>query len=507
MNTKHTIDKRKGLLNITVSVGFKLIIMVVSIIVKRFLIQSCGNEVNGLNSLYLSIIGFLSVAELGVGSAITYCMYKPIVEGEINKVSALYHLFNRVYYIVGGIILVSGLGLTPFLGIFAKDYNSIDVNMYSTFILMLISVVITYTYGAKSALINAHKNNFITTTIFSCGGLLQYALQITVLLLTKSFESYLICRSISAIAQGFATEIIAKNKYKAIIVNKQRVDNESKVELVRSIKAMFMHKIGYLLVNTVDSIVISAFVGVVSLGKYSNYTTVLASLTAILTLIFTSLTSVLGHLYVEADKTTTRRYCDMLHMINFVLGCVFYLGYYAIIDNVVSILFSADLLISKTISFVITLNGFVQFLRSSIQVLKDATGTFYNDRWKPLIEGVTNIILSISFVQWIGIPGVIVATILTNILICHVIEPYVLYKNAFAESPTKYYIKNYGMILVFFVSLIILDCTMFSFHNIWVELIINGLLSVGISLIGCIIVLLLNWNTSRKLLKRLIYKK
>ena len=148
MNTKHTIDKRKGLLNITVSVGFKLIIMVVSIIVKRFLIQSCGNEVNGLNSLYLSIIGFLSVAELGVGSAITYCMYKPIVEGEINKVSALYHLFNRVYYIVGGIILVSGLGLTPFLGIFAKDYNSIDVNMYSTFILMLISVVITYTYGA-----------------------------------------------------------------------------------------------------------------------------------------------------------------------------------------------------------------------------------------------------------------------------------------------------------------------------------------------------------------------
>jgi len=501
------MDKKNGLLNISVSVGFKVVIMVVSIIVKRFLIQSCGNEVNGLNSLYLSIIGFLSVAELGIGSAITYCMYKPIVEGDKNKISALYQLFNRIYLIVGGIILISGLALTPFIGYFAKDYNQLDVNMYLTFILMLVSVVVTYPYGAKSALINAHKNNYITTTIFSCGGLFQYALQISVLLFTRSFEWYLICRTISAIAQGVATEIIARKKYSDIIVNKQKVDSESKKELLKSIKAMFMHKVGGLLVNTVDSVIISAFVGVVSLGEYSNYNTILSSLTGIISLVFSSLTSVFGHLYVEVDKSTSKKYCEMFHLMNFILGVVFYLGYYSIIDNLIAVLFSSELIVSKTISLAITLNGFVQFLRRGVLTFNDATGTFYNDRWKPLIEGIVNIILSICFVNLIGVAGVLVATIITNLVICHIVEPYVLYKNAFSSSPVGYYIKNYGMIAIFFVAIIALDFCMISIKNPITELFVNGSISVGISSIVCGIILLINWNTSKSLMKNVIKRK
>ena len=83
------LDKKKGLLNIIVSIIFKVFLLIGAIIARRFLIQYAGEDATGLDSLYVSIIGFLSVAELGVGSAITYCMYKPIVEGDNNKVSAL----------------------------------------------------------------------------------------------------------------------------------------------------------------------------------------------------------------------------------------------------------------------------------------------------------------------------------------------------------------------------------------------------------------------------------
>ena len=82
------MDKKKGLLNIVSSVGFKIITMVMTIVVKRMLIQHCGNDVNGLNAFYISIIGFLSIAELGIGSAISYCMYKPIVSGDFDYVAA-----------------------------------------------------------------------------------------------------------------------------------------------------------------------------------------------------------------------------------------------------------------------------------------------------------------------------------------------------------------------------------------------------------------------------------
>ena len=206
---------------------------------------------------------------------------------------------------------------------------------------------------------------------------------------------------------------------------------------------MFMHKIGYVLVNTVDSVVISAFVGVVSLGEYSNYTMILSSMVGVIALFFTSLTSVIGHLCVEEDRETAKSYFESFHLLNFTIGTVFFLGYYAVVDDMIAILFSSELIISKNVSLVITLNGFVQFMRHSTLTFRDATGSFYGDRWKPLFEGVVNIVLSILLVNWIGVSGVIVATVITNLLICHLVEPYVLYKNAFDLSPNTFYLKNY----------------------------------------------------------------
>lgn len=199
------MDKRKSILNVSVSITFKIITMLMVIAVRRVLIRVCGNEVNGLNALYLSIVGFLSVAELGVGSAITFCMYKPIVEGDHNKVSALYHLFRRLYLLIGGVILLSGLAITPFIHVFAKDYAALDVNLYLTFMLMLLSVVLTYLFASKTALINAYKNNYITSAIRSSGLVLQYVLQIVVVYVTRSFVGYLVCRIAAVLVQWAMT--------------------------------------------------------------------------------------------------------------------------------------------------------------------------------------------------------------------------------------------------------------------------------------------------------------
>lgn len=500
------MDKRKSILNITVSIAFKLITMVMVIAVKRLLIRYCGNEVNGLNALYLSIVGFLAVAELGVGSAITFCMYRPIVEGDHDQVSALYQLFCRLYRIIGGVILLAGLCITPFIQYFARDYTQLNVNLHSTFVLMLISVVLTYLFSAKTSLINAYKNNYITTAISSGGLVLQYLLQIIVLTLTRSFEWYLVCRIIAVIAQWAITEGFTRKKYSSIISNRPKLNEQTRKEVVKTAKAMFMHKIGTLLVNTADSMIISAFVGVIALGYYSNYTTVLNTVSGLLTLVFTSLTSVVGHLYVQADHQTTRKYCEAFHLLNFLLGMVFFLGSYAIVDNLVEIFFGEGLTVEKQISFTIALNGFVQFMRRSVMLFRDATGTFYHDRWKPLAEGIVNVILSVLFVKWIGVTGVIAATIVTNLLVCHIVEPYVLYKNAFDESPKGYYLKNYGMIGLFALSMGLMHILMVDLDNQWLELLANGCISVGISGAVCL-VMMLRYKDLIKLFRRTAKKE
>ncbi len=490
------MDKKKGIINIATSIIFRFVLIALNILVRRFIISYIGNEINGLNSLYVSILDVLSVAELGVGSAITFCMYKPIVEGDDNKVAALYKLFVKLYLVIGGIITVAGCALMPALPYLAKDYQSVEVNLYLTFGLMLISVVISYLFSAKSSLINAYKNNYITTTINSLGTILQCVLQIVALIVFKSFTAFLVCRIISIAIQWFVTEIYARRKYGNIINAKQKLDKESRKEVTKNIKAMFMHKIGNILVNTVDSIIISAFIGIVILGKYSNYTTIVTAMVGMIGLFFSPLSSVIGHMFVESGEKAAYNYFKFFYTVNFLIGTIFFLGYYAIIDNLVTILFGGNLELEKSISFVITLNYFIQFMRQSVGLFRDSTGTFYYDRWKPIFEGLLNITLSILFViifpKQYNVVGVIVASIITSLLICHIVEPYVLYKHAFKKQVHSYYIINYLYILMFTAVLIALHFSMQTFENQWLELLVNGSIAIAIAIVPCVIAILLN---------------
>ncbi len=494
------MDKKKGAINVAVSIAFRVVLLVGTLLTRRFLIKYIGNEANGLDSLYSSIIGFLSVAELGIGTAITYCMYKPIVDGDNDKVSALYFLFRKIYFIIGAIILVAGCAIMPLLPVFAKGYSVENYNIYLTFALFLVSIVLTYAFSAQISLNNAYKNNYISTSIQSGGQVLQCILQIVVLVVSHSFIWFLFCRIVASLFQWVITEIIARRRYRTVITNKQAVDADTKKEVVKNVKAMFMHKIGGVLVNTADSLIISAFIGVIILGKYTNYTTIMTAMSGTIMLFFTPLASVLGHMFIQEDSVTVQKYYNFFHTFNFVIGCLFFLGYYGVIDNLVTLCFGGGLELPKSISYIITLNYFIQFMRQATLLFRDASGTFYNDRWKPLFEGILNVALSIGFVYLFGyiwgedmsVVGVIVATIVTNLLICHVVEPYVLYKYGFRATPKKYYIRNYFFIGLFTAALTGLHFIMISDGNEWVEMFANGGISVAVSTVICVPVVLLN---------------
>lgn len=517
-NTICNMDKRKGLINVIVSIVFRVFLLVGSLLVRRYLIKYIGNEANGLDSLYTSIIGFLAVADLGIGSAITFCMYKPIVEGDENKVAALYGLFRKLYLIIGAIIAVAGCAIMPALPYLAKDYSSVDINVYLTFGLMLVSVVMSYIFSAKQSLLNAHKNNYIATALSSGGLVLQCILQIVVLVVTQSFVWYIVCKIVATVVQWGATEIVTYKKYKSILSNKQRVNNDTKTEVTKNVKAMFMHKIGGVLVNTADSMIISAFIGVVILGKYTNYTVIMVAMTGTLSLVFTPLTSVIGHMCAQEDRLAIKKYFNFFYSLNYILALIFFLGYYSVIDNLVTLFFGANLEMAKSISLVVTINYFIQFMRQSSMLFRDATGTFYYDRWKPIIEGCVNIGLSIGFVFLFGylwgsefaVVGVIVATIVTNLTICHIVEPHVLYKYVFKMPAKSYYLQNYIGIAVFIGLLFALNSSMIVSSNEWVEMFANGGISLAYSLGITAVIVLFNKDFKHhmmNMLKRVFKRK
>lgn len=506
------MDKRKSLINVVVAVFFKIILLVLTLFTRRFLIKYVGNEANGIFSLYTSIIGFLAIADLGIGTAITFSMYKPIVDGDKYKISALYKLFIKVYKIIGLIILVTGLCVLPALPYLAKDYNA-NFNLYFTFLLMLSSIVISYLYSAKSSLINAYKNNYVTTAFHSIALIIEGILQLVLLYLYQSFELYLICKIISTCIEWLLTSIYFRKHHKHALDMSAKLDDVTKKGVMQKTKAMFMHKIGILLVNTSDSIIISAFISVVILGKYSNYTTIVTAMNGVIALAFTPLTSIIGHLCVGDNNKLKLKYFNFFYGVNFIIGIVFYLGYYAVIDDVITICFGQGLELSKDISIVITINYFIQFMRQSVLTFRDATGTFYNDRYKPLVEGILNIVLSISLVYVCGITGVIIATIITNLLICHTVEPYVLFKDGLETSPKKYYFVNYIFIAIFMLALTIVHFVHIDINNNWLSLLVNGIIAVGISIIPVLAMYIYNKdfrletnNIINKIFKKILKK-
>lgn len=492
------IDKKRSLLNITVSILFKFLILISSILVKRLLIRYIGNDVNGLNSLYRNIIGFLSVAELGIGSAISFAMYKPIVNNDEREVSALYHLFRKSYLIIGAIIAMVGVAAMPFLPMLTNEYNPPDINLYSTFALMLISVVMSYTFSAKVSLINAHKNNYITTAVHSSCTLIQYILQAIAIVYTRSFTWFLLSRIATVAIHCVVINIIAGNMHGAIIhSDKSEICSESRALVKKNIKALVLHKIGDAFVNSTDGIIISAFVGVAMLGKYSNYTTIAVAVSDVIALLFTPLTSVIGHLFVSSAKET-QKYYNFFFALNYLVGVVFFLGYYAVIDSLVLILFGRDLYLATELSLTITLNYFLQFMRQSTLLFRNATGTFYHDRWKPFCEGMLNVVLSIALVMLFskyfgeeaGAVGVMLATIITNLAICHIVEPYVLYKHAFNTAMKKHIMKRYAYIALFAVLLLAMHSCLLSIENKWMGLIANGFISIAFSFATFVVVIL-----------------
>ncbi len=486
------MDSRRSILNITIAIFSRIVLLIAALVVRRFLISYIGNEANGLESLYTSIIGTLSVAELGVGSAISFSMYSPIVNRDVNQVSALYQLYKKLYLAIGSVILTAGLAVIPILPLLINDYDSLNINVYIPFILSFIAVVLSYLYSAKTSLIEAYKNNYITTGILTVSRLICYGAQIAVILIWQSYLLFVVCHIVETIIIWGLTEIAFRRLHGDIISINSSLGEEKKAEVTRNVKAMFMHKVGTVLCGSIDNIIISGFIGVVILGKYSNYVFISGVLANTIGLFFSPLTSIVGHLCAKNDPIKSREVFDQFFSLNFALGLVFFLGYYAVIDNVIALCFGGDLKLSRAIVFIITLNQFTQFMRRSQLLFRNASGTFYNDRWKPVIEGISNLVLSLLFViifpDEYRVVGVIVATIITTMFICHTVEPYVVFHNVFRQSPKMFYVRNYCYIVLFIVCVIIIEQIHRFTESDAKGILINGALSVLVSLGALVIV-------------------
>lgn len=423
-----------GLLN-------KVVTLILPFIVRTAIIYVLGNEYVGLSSLFTSLLHVLNLSELGFRSAIVYSMYKPIAENNIPKVNALLNEFKRVYRIVGSVVLFAGVIMSFFLDKLVKGDCPPDVNLYVLFWIYLINTASSYfLFAYKSSLLMANQRRDIISSVDMILSIIEYAIQIVLLFLLRNYYAYIIVVPIYTIANNIICSIAA-SKLCPDYVPIGSLSKEERKDLYSRTGAVLGHKIGATVINSADSIVISAFIGLSVLGIYSNYYYIMTSVISIFTVTYTSIVPSIGNSIVTETKEKNYELFQKLYfvtawMVGFCACC-----FLCLYQPFMRVWVGEKRMLSMEIVIWLVIYFYSWQIRTLGLHFKDAAGMWGQDFWKPYIGAVINIITNIILVQKIGLAGALISTIVIFVFIYFPWETKVLFSELFCCS-VKEYMKN-----------------------------------------------------------------
>lgn len=430
---------KNSIKNISFSFGTYAISLILSLINRLYFVQLLSNEYLGLNGLFSNILNFLSLAELGVGGAINFALYTPISEGDTERIKSLMRLYKRFYVAIGIIILVTGGCLAPVLPVLIKDMPEEIPQLTQYYLLYVISSGISYFYTYKRSLIICNQKEYLSSITTAIAKILITVLQIILLWLTHSYAVYLLVSIILTVGENICISKIADRMYPYL---KDKTVKKLPTELVLDIKknigAMVFHKIGAAVVFSTDNIIISQFVGLAAVGLYSNYTLVINSVNSIMGRVFTAIIASVGSLIAANDVEHTEEVFHRVLFLNYWIRSFCTIAFFCLIQPFITLWIGDKYLLNMDTVIIITLNFYFGGMRTAVNTFKDASGLFWYDRYKPLIEGVLNLVLSIPLAIRYGVAGVLLGTIGSTLLVPFWFEAYILFKYLFHKRIWRY---------------------------------------------------------------------
>lgn len=430
--------------------------LVLQFVLRTVLIYYMGAEYLGLNGLFTNIFNFLNLAELGIGSAIVFSMYKPIAEGDTEKVKALQALYKKYYSIIAIIVFALGIIIMPFIKYFINGEVKVDINIYLLFLLYLINTLGTYLSAHKRSLLFAYQRNDIENKVKTLSLIGMTLLQILVLILFKNYYIYFTVNIIFTILEAILVRAWANKLYPEINGKAETIDKDTKKEITKNVVALSMHKVGTVIVFSTDNILISAMFGLVLLGAYSNYYLVITSIMAIYSLLSNALSGSVGNLIATRDKEYVYKKYSQINTLFSLFTSFTTICMICLFQPFIKLWTGGgEYLLSLPTVMLICLSYYLTKMRAATNIFKDSAGLFWENRIMPVAEAIVNLVASIVLGLFMGINGVVLGTIISTIVAPLWVEPKTLYKHYFNKNVWQYfytYIRDVViMVLVGFV--------------------------------------------------------
>ncbi len=484
-----------SIINSAMSIVTQVLTVVLNFAVKTVFIKMLSDEYLGVNGLFTNIITMLSLADLGIGIAIPYSLYKPLAKKDEHKINVLMNFYKKVYTIIGIAVLLIGLSLTPFLGLIIKDIPKNVPHLSLIYILFVIHSASSYFFVYKKFLIDSDQKGYITSRIIFTFSTLLSIIQIILLVTTKNYILFLLSSIILVIIQNIYISSKA-NKLYPFIKNKtdEKLEKEDMEGIKKNVSSLFIYKVGTVIMNGTDNIIISKFIGLIIVGFYSNYVLIINSITTVLNQIFNAITSSIGNLVVTTNKKRSKEVYDNLNFANFWLYALFGVCIIVLINPFINIWIGKKYVMGFSIVFLLVLNFYVLGMQSVTNSFRNAYGLFWIAKYRPIIMVIINIVISVVLVQFIGIEGVLIGTLISRLVTTAWLDPYIVHKYGFEISPKSYYIDYLKYLVIFIAISIILNyfVSMVAINNIFILILIAILVVISVN----VILVLLFFKTS-----------
>lgn len=466
--------------NIIFGLGGNVVTMLVHFVLRYVFIKQLGDTLIGVEGLYTDILTMLSLAELGVGTAVNYSLYGPVARGEKEKIKSYMLLYKKAYRVIATVISVAGIALIPFLPAIVKNpilqfdaaanagrialvpilklnpgYVPVqELRLY--YLIFLFNTVSTYFVAYKYSLANAEQKNYIQTNVTSITKMVTMAVQVASLLILPNFLLYLLIQTSVELAQKIFVSWYLNRKYP--ILKEKNVEPLSKEEnddVVRKVKALMLHRIGDMARLQTDTVIISSFLGVVQVGLIGNYKLVVSSVSNYVNVIFNSVISSFGNLIATEDEEKQFRLFKVYRFFAIWIYGFSAVGFFMLLSPFIELYLDKQHVLAASIITWYLIDYFFKGERIVLSNFKTAAGVFEQDKYLTLIQGAVNLVISLALVTKVGIAGVYIGTVISG-LIANITKPIVIYKVCFHRSAKSYFMDSFRYLTVIGVTLAIL---------------------------------------------------
>lgn len=418
-----------------------IITLLLNALLRYVFIMRLDETLLGINSTYTNILSVLSLAELGVGTAINFSLYAPVARGDREKIKAYMQFYKKAYRTIACIVAAAGLILIPFLKYIIKDPVGIDStqDLINFYLIFLFNTVSSYFVAYKYSLPNAEQKNYIQSNVITITKIITTLAQTVVILATSSFYGYLLSASIIELGQKIFANIYLNYKYPYLKEkNVEKLTKEETSDIKRKTGALVCHKVGDVARLQTDSIIISGFINVAMSGMVDNYNLVISSISNFVNIIFNSVISSFGNLIAtESREKQYKMFCIYRFFASWIYGFSA-VGFYILLTPLIHLWLGDKWVLPGSVIAAILIDYYFKGERVVLSNFKTAAGVFEQDKYLPLVQGAVNLIISVVLVIKIGLIGVYIGTIVSGLL-ANIIRPVIIYRVCFERKAAGYF--------------------------------------------------------------------